>query len=46
MNDYADDIEEAMGKLQDYDGDSEAMSLLEDAEDKLDKAAEELDEAG
>ena len=45
---YEDDINEAMGKIEDYDGDSNSrmMSLLEDAEEKLDMLGEELEDEG
>ena len=45
---YADEIEEAMEEIEDYGGDSNSrkMSLLEDAEEKLDRLGEELDEEG
>ena len=41
-----DDIEEAIEKIEDYDGDSNRrrMSLLEDAEKALDKLGEELED--
>ena len=37
-----------MGKIEDYDGDSNSrmMSLLEDAEEKLDMLGEELEDEG
>ena len=48
LDDYEEDIEEATEKLEDYDGDSNSkmMSLLENAEKKLDKLGEELDDEG
>ena len=48
LDKYADDIDEAMDKIENYDGDSNSklMSLLEDAEEKLDELGEDLDEEG
>lgn len=45
---YEDDINEAMAKIEDYDGDSNGrmMSLLENAERKLDMLGEELEDEG
>ena len=46
LDKYEDDINVAMEDIEDYDGDSnsEAMSLLEDAEKKLDQLGEELED--
>ncbi len=46
LDKYEDDINEAMEDIENYDGDSnsEAMSLLEDAEKKLDQLGEELED--
>ncbi len=48
LDKYEDDIDEAMEKIEDYDGDStgKQMSLLEDAEEKLDQLGEELEDEG
>ena len=46
LDKHEDDIDEAMEKLEGYDGDnnSRKMSLLEDAEEKLDNLGEELED--
>ena len=48
LDKYEDDINEAMAKIEDYDGDSNRrmMSLLEDAEKTLDMLGEELEDEG
>ena len=48
LDKHEDDIDEAMQKIDDYDGDSNSrqMSLLEDAEEKLDNLGEELEDEG
>ena len=48
LDEHEDGIDEAMEKLEDYDGDSNSrkMSLLEDAEEKLDNLGEELEDEG
>ena len=46
LDKHEDDISEAMEKIEDYDGDSNSkkMSLLEDADKKLEKLGEELED--
>ena len=46
LDKHEDDISEAMENIEDYDGESNSkkMSLLEDADKKLDKLGEELED--
>jgi len=46
LDKHEDGIDEALQKIDDYDGDSNSrqMSLLEDAEEKLDNLGEELED--
>ena len=48
LDKHEDDIEEAIEKAEDYEGDSKGrvMSLLVDAEEKLDQLGEELEDEG
>ena len=48
LDKHEDDIDEAMEAIEDYDGDSNSrqMSLLEDAEEKLDSLGEDLEDEG
>ena len=48
LDKHEDGVEEAMEKIEDYGGDSNSrrMSLLEDADKKLDKLGEELEDEG
>ncbi len=48
LDKHEDDIDEAIGKMEGYDGDSKRkiMSILEDAEKKIDKLEEELEDEG
>lgn len=48
LDKHEDEIDEAMEAIEDYDGDSNSrqMSLLEDAEEKLDSLGEDLEDEG
>ena len=48
LDKHEEDINDAMEKIEDYDGDSNRrkMSLLEDAEEKMDRLGEELEDEG